>query len=263
MGCTDEHSPCKYTSYREPLLSSELARLSSPNSLGDTHVLSFQPSPNPDFANQDRYVVQDWPLSDGLWSFRAIFDGLFFVRPSNLLSFSPTPPPQPGHGGHATVDYATQVLPTRLKKHLESRSHSRPDYISQLLHDTIVDFDDSIKRDLLGILPGVEVIAQMTDNELHALVGSLQASKDSNMVLKRCMHGSTALIALFDPPKHNLWIASLGDGIVGVSPRFSQASLFTFYLPSPWQERSSRKVVCVSSQFIPQRSKQGRSLPNS
>ncbi|KAF7782481.1 hypothetical protein Agabi119p4_1857 [Agaricus bisporus var. burnettii] len=198
LGWPDQESICKYTSYTEPLLSSELARRASATTLGDTHLVSFQPSPNPHLANQDRYVVQDWPLPDGLWSFRAIFDG---------------------HGGHATVDYATQVLPTQLKQHLEARSQSHPDYISQLLHDTIVHFDESLKRDLLAILPDVDVIAQMTNDKLHTLVGDLQASEDRDMVLKRCMHGTTALIALFDPPKRNLWVATLGDGIAALGKK--------------------------------------------
>lgn len=213
LGWPDQETICKYTSYTEPLLSSELARRASATTLGDTHLVSFQPSPNPHFANQDRYVVQDWPLPDGLWSFRAIFDGpsLFVFHNLNLI------PLPPGHGGHATVDYATQVLPTQLKQHLEARSQSHPDYISQLLHDTIVNFDESLKRDLLAILPDVDVIAQMTNDKLHTLVGDLQASEDRDMVLKRCMHGTTALIALFDPPKRNLWVATLGDGIAGMS----------------------------------------------
>lgn len=65
----------KYTSLTEPLLTNELARLSFAKSTADTDSVSLQPCPNPESANQDRYVVQDWHLDDGLWSFRAVFDG--------------------------------------------------------------------------------------------------------------------------------------------------------------------------------------------
>ena len=64
-----------YTVLPEPHLSSELHRLSSAASYDDTDVVSFQPCPNPDVANQDRYVIRNLPLPDGIWKLRAIFDG--------------------------------------------------------------------------------------------------------------------------------------------------------------------------------------------
>lgn len=64
-----------YTSLPEPLLSQELARQARPKSFSDTDCVSFQPCPLPSAANQDRYIVEDWPLHTGTWAFRAVFDG--------------------------------------------------------------------------------------------------------------------------------------------------------------------------------------------
>lgn len=90
MGLPEEETLWKYTSLTEPLLTSELARLSSATSIGDTDAVTFQPCPNPDSLNQDRFVIQDWNLPDGLWSFRAIFDGASspFFEPLSYLALS-------------------------------------------------------------------------------------------------------------------------------------------------------------------------------
>ncbi len=76
MDLPEDDALWKYTSFTEPLLTSELARLSFATSIKDTDAVTFQPCPNPESVNQDRFVIQDWALSDGLWSFRAIFDGV-------------------------------------------------------------------------------------------------------------------------------------------------------------------------------------------
>lgn len=73
-----------YTVLPEPRLSSELSRLSFAKSIGDTDAVTFQPCPNPELSNQDRFVIEDWSLPDGIWSFRAIFDG----RPFNNIIHS-------------------------------------------------------------------------------------------------------------------------------------------------------------------------------
>jgi len=75
-----------FTSLPEPHLSSELERLSFAKSVGDTDVITFQPCPNPDESTQDRYVVEDWALLGGTWTFRGIFDGMGFLRLNKYMS---------------------------------------------------------------------------------------------------------------------------------------------------------------------------------
>jgi len=67
----------EYTVLSEPLLTSELERIAFAKSIGDTDVVSAQPSPHYEHRNQDRYAIQDWNLPGGTWSFRAIFDGQY------------------------------------------------------------------------------------------------------------------------------------------------------------------------------------------
>jgi hypothetical protein len=84
MGWPEEGAEWWYTVLPEPVLSSELARLSFANSYGDTDAVTFQPCPNPEQSSQDRFVIKDWPLANGTWSFRAVFDG-------QLRSWLPVP----------------------------------------------------------------------------------------------------------------------------------------------------------------------------
>lgn len=137
-----------------------------------------------------------------------------------------------GHAGHATVDYATQVLPIQLRQQLESTPSHHPDQISKILLDTIVVFDDSIAQDFLRVVPDAQAIAQMTNDQLHAMVHDLESSKDYDILLKRCMHGTTALIVLLDPLKHNLWVASLGDCQAGKCAALRHHLLTIILIPS-------------------------------
>jgi hypothetical protein len=76
MNWPEQDALWAYDSLSEPLLSSELARLSFATSFGDTDCVSFQPCPDPEERNQDRHSILDWKLSNGTWKFRAVFDGL-------------------------------------------------------------------------------------------------------------------------------------------------------------------------------------------
>lgn len=76
MGWPEADALWVYTSLPEPLLSSELERLSFAKSIGDTDTVTFQPCPNPEYASQDRFVIEDWLLENGTWAFRAVFDGM-------------------------------------------------------------------------------------------------------------------------------------------------------------------------------------------
>lgn len=82
-----------YTPLSEPSLSSELERLSFANSVGDSDVVSFQPCPNPEQYSQDRFVIQDWSLPNGTWTFRAIFDGMssMYWRSSDTFNLNYRP----------------------------------------------------------------------------------------------------------------------------------------------------------------------------
>lgn len=145
-------------------------------------------------------------------------------------------------------------MPGRVREKLESTPSRHPDHVSKVLTDAVVAFDDSIAQDFLNLVPDAQTIAQMTDDQLRILIDDLEASPDHNKLLNRCMHGSTALIALLDPPKHNLWVASLGDCQAGMSSR-------RLYRPSPiyfasaWKKGRPGKVVRLFAQRLPQRTR--------
>lgn len=64
-----------YTLLPEEVAARELARLSLPATVGDTDAVTFQPATSADDRNQDRFVIENWSLSNGTWTFRAVFDG--------------------------------------------------------------------------------------------------------------------------------------------------------------------------------------------
>ncbi|TFK44607.1 protein serine threonine phosphatase 2C [Crucibulum laeve] len=197
MGWHEEDALWKYTHLSEPLLSSELARLSYATIIGDTHCVTFQPCPEPDLSNQDRFVVQDWPLSDGTWSFRAVFDG---------------------HAGHDTADHVARTLPGIVKHKLAAllahHNHTQSD-IGLVLSESISEFDNNITNDLLQLFPDINYINKLSDTQIRDIIND---EGTNAAIVKRCMRGSTVLVSLTDPQKYNLWVASLGDcqAILGV-----------------------------------------------
>ncbi|KAF8813609.1 protein serine/threonine phosphatase 2C [Phlegmacium glaucopus] len=191
MGWPDINALWMYTVLPDPRLSSELSRLSFANTIGDTDVVTFQPCPNPEFSNQDRFVIKDWSLPNGTWSFRAVFDG---------------------HAGHETADYVAAVLPNIIRNALAEvivHDHT-PDAstISNILTTTIASFDEDIGRALLTLFPDPEALAKLSDEEIREIIND--GGSNSTTIL-RCIRGTTVLISLVNPSRTSLWIASLGD----------------------------------------------------
>ncbi|KAJ6558605.1 protein serine threonine phosphatase 2C [Mycena vulgaris] len=183
-----------YTALAEPQLSAELARLANPQSFGSTDVVSLQPCLSPNERTQDRFVVADWELADGVWRFHAVCDG---------------------HAGHDTVDHIVATLPDAVQTALVARlaqGHLAAEDISQLLRTAIADVDKKIGQDLLDIFPAD--LATLSDDEIAATIND--GGPHSAAVL-RCMRGSTVLVALISPAL-DVWVASLGDcqAVLGV-----------------------------------------------
>jgi pyruvate dehydrogenase phosphatase len=64
-----------YTLLTDADLSAELARLSAVQTISDWDAVSIQPFADADWNNQDKYVVQDWAIGEGVWKFAGLFDG--------------------------------------------------------------------------------------------------------------------------------------------------------------------------------------------
>jgi len=147
-----------------------------------------------------------------------------------------------GHAGHATVEHAFRTLPSMIKQALESllrsfRGHAAGGggfsaAISGMLSDCVVRFDHSITTDFTRIFPGGPAAVQgMSSTQIRHLLfqdrGSSSTmsgghhppaaggSQQDLTAVTRCLQGSTVIVTLTDPSKHNLWIANLGDSQTG------------------------------------------------
>jgi len=201
-----------YTSLPEPLLSQELARQARPESFSDTDCVSFQPCPLPSAANQDRYVVEDWPMHTGTWAFRAVFDG---------------------HAGHETVDFACEQLPAIVRNNLAAcLSHPDVDPLSNVpdvLRQSIASFDELIAADLLHLFPDPQALNRFSDSDLRSIIND---KGRNSAAIYRCMSGSTVLLSLLDPARSHLWVATLGDSQAVLGYKLADGSLRTKLLSS-------------------------------
>ncbi len=216
LGYPDDGTRWMYTLLSEPDLTNELARLASATSHGPTDSVSFQPSPNPDCYSQDRYVVQDWHLSTGIWRFHAIFDGNYQAL---FFHMQRTDKP-PGHAGEETADYAVEMLPSMMKQHIQGFLDNHKDYSSASISDVVVNaissLDNAIAHDLLEIFPDPQALDGLSDAAIKDIINdSDRGGQNINKVL-HCMRGTTVLVSLVDPTKTHLWVASLGDCQAGM-----------------------------------------------
>jgi len=62
-----------YRKVPEPVLSSLLATMANPNTIGSVDIIDFQPQTEQ--SSEDRHIVQDWAFQNGTWKFLAVFDG--------------------------------------------------------------------------------------------------------------------------------------------------------------------------------------------
>ena len=73
LGWGPDAGPWYYRKVPEPALSSLLADVSNPNTIGSVDIIDFQP--HADQPSEDRHIVQDWAFQNGSWKFLAVFDG--------------------------------------------------------------------------------------------------------------------------------------------------------------------------------------------
>ncbi|KAH7922369.1 protein serine/threonine phosphatase 2C [Leucogyrophana mollusca] len=187
------HERWTYHILPEPTLSVELQTMSNARSRRYVDSVTFQPCAAYASLNQDRYSIEDWDLPGGSWTFTAIFDG---------------------HCGHDTVNYVQRRLPSMIRMSLQALLQStpnsplNPELVSKVLTSSIRHLDDSIRSDLLSLLPP-EQLENMNDAQLDQHV--LHHYPEWCDVSAKCTQGSTVLVALTDPHNRNLWVANLGD----------------------------------------------------
>lgn len=144
------------------------------------------------------------------------------------------------------MDYTLAQLPglirTAIEKELQSKTKTTAttaassvsvEAISGLLRDCIAGFDQSLTDALLALFPDVGAIERLTDEEIQERIRDTGTGGDGRAeaaaAVARCMRGTTALVALTDPRRANLWVASLGDCVAGEFRMF--LSCFVSFLP--------------------------------
>jgi pyruvate dehydrogenase phosphatase len=210
--------PFWYTHLPEPALSRELARLALATSpLAGVDAVTFQPCPDPDVRNEDRWVAERWAMPDGEWTCVGVLDGALRKRygPRMLIVDGA------GHAGAETAAYAAKHLPALLHSRLRTllagdtdRVHL-PQSISDTIQEGIRAFDDSLTAGLKGIFPeSPEEIERLSDAEIRGrLADDPDGSKRAQVI--RCMRGTTVVLAITDSARENVWVANLGDSVAG------------------------------------------------
>ncbi|GLB37218.1 putative protein serine threonine phosphatase 2C [Lyophyllum shimeji] len=231
MGWPEHDALWRYDLLSEPLLSSELRRLAGAASYDNTDSVTFQPCPNPEESNQDRYAVLNWTLSNGTWQFRVVLDG---------------------HAGHDTVEHTLRTLPVIIRAALEGlvleNEESSVEAVSRILSDAISSLDDNLTNDLLDLFPDVDAVSKLSDDEIRRTINDQESGGKKSSIVMRCMRGTTVLASLVDPTRSNIWVASLGDCQAALGTRQADGRWETSVLSSYHNGANARERERVMSE---------------
>ncbi|KAG2104347.1 uncharacterized protein F5147DRAFT_807842, partial [Suillus discolor] len=173
------------------------------NISSDGRSLGTSLQPHVSSVNEDRYLIMDLRLPNGVWNLNCVFDG---------------------HGGHETVDHLISELPSLLMAGLLPTATDL-EGVSDVLTRAIFEVDEAIKRDFLEIFPEqVDEIATMSDIAVKARVNDQSSGGLNYQKALRCLRGSTILLTLADPTRKHLWVLNLGDGLVVLGSRRDASS---------------------------------------
>jgi pyruvate dehydrogenase phosphatase len=209
-----------YRILKEPALTSELTRMAHARSHRSIDSITFQPCLSYDWRNQDRCLVEELALPDGVWLLSAVLDGavlpFHWFTVVSLYNF-------PGHAGHDTVDHVLQTLPSAICRSLRSALMNARGLrlstgnVEQALADAIASVDHSITSEFVDIFPrDLGQLSKMSDGLIHRIVNDKAAGARNFLKASRCIQGTTILLSLVDPQRRNLWVANLGDSRAGI-----------------------------------------------
>ena len=73
-------------------------------------------------------------------------------------------------------------------------------------------------NDVLALFPGgIHALMSLSDEEIRDIINDPYGDFENSKKIQLCLHGTTALVALVDSARENLWIANLGDCQAGTS----------------------------------------------
>lgn len=198
QGYGSDRGPWRYRLFPEHELRAQILKRCTTSISNDGRSLGASLQPHVSSANEDRYLIMDLSLPNGVWSLTCVFDG---------------------HGGPEIADYLVTELPSFIKAGLLP-TIANLDGVSDVLSRAIYVMDEAIKRDFLEIFPEeVDEIATMSDATVKARVNDQSSGGLNYQKTLRCLRGSTILLALVDPTKKHLWVLNLGDGVAVLGSR--------------------------------------------
>ncbi|KAH9942305.1 protein serine/threonine phosphatase 2C [Epithele typhae] len=199
-----------YRMLQEPALTEHLERIAEPRTFPSTSnprpsssalavdAVSFQPCRSWHHRSQDRYVVEEWPLPGGSWTYTAVFDG---------------------HMNHDAVDHVSAVVGPLLRRELDAALRAAPspscppNAVADLLRRTLERVDADLISAFTSLFPADPTHAD--PSHAHALLNDKGKGPGDGAAghwrAARAFGGSTALVALVDPTQANLWVANIGD----------------------------------------------------
>ncbi|KAG9105311.1 hypothetical protein FRC07_009398 [Ceratobasidium sp. 392] len=201
LGAPAGFGPWPFQELHEPELTQRLHLMSGAKSslLSGLRVdsVSFQPCPSEEEQSQDRVYsgICNIEGDSSPWSLVAVFDG---------------------HAGHDCADYTLKKFPEHLRKALSKKQNGT--HLASTISQAFTSFDDEITRGVLSIFPDAETLRGIPDDDLKLMINDHDTGGEIYKKIILAMRGTTALTALIDGPRKNLWVAGIGDcrAILGV-----------------------------------------------
>lgn len=216
--CTTLNSPPGYGPWcfqdlHEPELTQRLHRMSRAKTSTTSGLrvdsVEFQPCPSEDELSQDRIFSGRCEVEgdESPWSLVGVFDGRFYNIAPNRTTYRAQQ--TVGHAGHDCADHTVTCFPEHLRQALSKRPDRKN--IASAVSRAFVSFDDAITKGVLSIFPNVETLKKTSEVELRKKINDHQSGGENYKKIILAMRGTTALTALIDGPRKNLWVAGVGD----------------------------------------------------
>ncbi|KAJ3754446.1 phosphatase 2C-like domain-containing protein [Lentinula raphanica] len=167
--------------------------------------------------NQDRYIVEEWKMSDGPWTFAAVFDG---------------------HGGTEAADFISKEMPSTVKNYLASalaqKLSIQNDVLDGILERAFTTLDSRIIDGFMSLLP--ENHESLTPEDMIPVFKerALDVDGKPRVEIRRALSGTTATVALIDP-SHGVHVASVGDSDAYLSTKDSDGNWQSLFLGSDYR----------------------------
>ncbi|CAE6540199.1 unnamed protein product [Rhizoctonia solani] len=191
LGIEGYGSPWNFRLLTEPELTRELQRHANAKSstVSGLRVDSvwFQPAEGEHNASQDRIYSGPCEVEGEKWSLVGVFDG---------------------HAGEECAEHTMKNLPAHIQQTLSLNTDE--DFNARLVN-AFVSFDNTMIQPVLQLFPDPNALASMPAEKLEAMINDHASGGENYKKIILAMRGTTAVVALVDSSRQNLWVAGVGD----------------------------------------------------